>query len=138
MAYHQLSIETKQSYINRLEEHRKETAAARMVSKKDVSKHFGKAMATLRPEVCHCGSPYACLCTRTALTSIQIHGLSQRTGCEYLALFVHGNALDSYGGEVLCSLRLPRPASISSSRLQLKCLSRLKLSAWLVWEVCTH
>ena len=103
MAYHQLSIETKQSYINRLEEHRKETAAARMVSKKDVSKHFGKAMATLRPEVRHCGSPYVCLCTRTTLTSIQIRGLSQQTGCEYLALFVHGNALDSYGGEALCS-----------------------------------
>ena len=55
MAYHQLSIETKQSYINRLEEHRKETMAARMVSKKDVSKHFGKAMAILRPEVRNCG-----------------------------------------------------------------------------------
>ena len=39
----------------------------------------------------------------TTLTSIQMRGLSQRTGCEYLALFVRGNALDSYGGDVLCS-----------------------------------
>jgi len=101
MAYHELSIETKQSYINRLEEHQKETAAARMILKKNVSKHFGKAMATLQPKVHHCGDPHSCL--STTLMSIQITGLSQCTGCEYLALFVCRNTLDSYGGEVLCS-----------------------------------
>jgi len=50
MDYDQLSTESKQSYLNRLEEYQEETAAAKMISKKDISKDFGKAMAKLQPE----------------------------------------------------------------------------------------
>jgi hypothetical protein len=49
--YHILPLDTKKTYINTLDEYRKEKAAAKMVSKKNVSKSFGKTLAMLQPEV---------------------------------------------------------------------------------------
>ena len=60
MDYHRLSAEMKQSYLNRLEEYREETAAAKMVSKKDISKDFGKAIAKLQPKVHDVGVGLLC------------------------------------------------------------------------------
>jgi len=51
MDYRNLPLQTQHSYINDLEEYRREKAAAKMVSKKNISKHFGKMMAKLQPEV---------------------------------------------------------------------------------------
>jgi len=51
MEYRDLPMQTKQTYINNLEEYRRERAAAKMVSKKSISKHFGKTLAKLQPEV---------------------------------------------------------------------------------------
>jgi len=51
MDYQTLPVETKQAYVNTLEEFRKEKKGMRVISKKEIGKNFGKTMAKLQPEV---------------------------------------------------------------------------------------
>ena|SRR5882724_6567768 len=49
--YRNLPFEEKQSYLNSLEECRRERAAARIISKSEINKNFSSTLANLDPEV---------------------------------------------------------------------------------------
>ena len=51
MDYQSLPVESKQAYVNTLDEFQKEKAVMRMISKKEIGKNFGKMLAKLQPEV---------------------------------------------------------------------------------------
>ena len=49
--YRNLPFEQKQSYLNSLEEYRRERAAARIISKTEINKSFSSTLVNLEPEV---------------------------------------------------------------------------------------
>jgi len=100
MDYSVLSPKAKQTYLNKLTEHRMDKAAHKMITKKDSSRDFRKTMAKLQPEVC---DMHVTSHDSNFILTTQTATLSHRTGCEYLSLFMHGNALDAYAAQVFSS-----------------------------------